>query len=71
MQLAVAQCRCRSRPWQPVDNRQIADDRAGTENGQNTLGAGGRGDADLEQAFVEPVEAVARIAGDEQNLVAA
>ncbi len=41
----------------------------GADDGQNPFGARGRDHADLEQALLDAIAAVARIAGEEQHLV--
>src|SRR6185436_11215541 len=52
-----------------VDHRELADQRARTENRQDALAARGRHDADLEQALLDTIAAVARIACGEQGLI--
>src|SRR5580704_5197553 len=59
----------RGRTRQPVDHRQFADDGAGTHESQNALGARARHHADFQQALVDSIAAVARIAGEEKYLV--
>src|SRR3984885_9671546 len=59
----------RGRTRQPVDHRQLADDRAWAHESQNTLGAGARHHAHFEQTVIDPIAAVARIAGEEKHLV--
>ena len=43
--------------------------RARPDDGENALGARRRDHADLEQALLDAIAAVARIAGEEQHLV--
>src|ERR1700730_52349 len=59
----------RCRPRQPVDDRQLADDGAGAEEGEDALGAGARDHGDLEQPLLDAIAAVALVAGEKQHLV--
>jgi hypothetical protein len=67
-QLRIAQCADRGGARRPVDHGQLAHDRAGTENRENALAAGGRDDIGLEQAVLDPIAAVALVAGEKQHL---
>ena len=68
-QFGIAHRRDRRRARQAVDGRKLADDGARPDDRQNPLGARRRDHADLEQALLDAVAAVARIAGEEQHLV--
>ncbi len=68
-QFGIAHGRDRGRARQAVDGREFADDAARSDDGEDALGAGRRDHADLEQALLDAVAAVARIAGQEQHLV--
>src|SRR6185503_20068503 len=61
--------RDRRRTRQPIDGREFADNGARPDDGEYPLGAGRRDHADLEQAVLDAIAAVTRIAGDEQHLV--
>ena len=65
----IARRRHRGRARLRIDHRELADQRAGAEDRQDALAARGRHDADLEQALLDPIAAVARIARGEQRLV--
>ena len=64
-----AQRRDRCRARRAVDHRQFADNRARPEDRQDAFGAARRNHADLEQAVLDPVAAVAGVAGDKHHLV--
>ncbi len=68
-QLRIADRGHRGRARQAVDGRKLADDAARPDDGENPLGARRRDHADLEQALLDPVAAVARIACDKKHLV--
>src|SRR5262249_24736398 len=67
-QLRITQRGDRSRAQPPVDHGEFADDGTGPEDRQDALPAGRRGDARLEQAFLDPVAAVALLPRHEQGL---
>lgn len=48
---------------------KLADNRTGTEEGKDPFGAGTRYHRHFEQALVNPIAAVTRVAGQEKNLV--
>jgi hypothetical protein len=68
-QLAIPQRRNRSRPRAPIDHGHVADKRTRPQYGKDALGAGGRDHADFEQALIQAVAAVTRIAGKKEDLV--
>src|SRR4029079_16446150 len=59
----------RPRPRQPVNDRELTNDGAGAEEGENAFVAGARDHGDLEQAFFDAIAAVALVAGEKQHLV--
>jgi len=52
----------------PVDHRELANDRTGSEYRTDALPACRRGNARLEQAFVDPIATVALLPRHEQGL---
>ena len=68
-QFRITQRRDRGRARRPVDHRQFADDGTGPQDRKDALGAGRRDHADLEQAILDPIAAVARVAGEEHHLI--
>src|ERR1700691_1140218 len=68
-QLRFPQRLDRGRARGAVKHRQFAQNGARPENGENSLAPGGGDDADLEQAFIQPVAPVRGIAGKEQGLI--
>src|SRR6516225_9806633 len=67
-QLRIAQGSDRGRARPPVDHGELADDRTGSEYGEDALPACRRGNARLEQAVVNPIAAVALLPRHEQGL---
>ena len=59
----------RNQPIAQVDGGKPPTMAPRSDDRENPLGAGRRNHADLEQALLDAVAAVARIAGEEQHLV--
>ncbi len=68
-QFAIAQRGDRSGSWPSIDHCHIAHNRAGPEDGENSLGAARRVHAHLEQALLQPITAVAGITGQKQDFI--
>ena len=66
--LAVPDCVDAGRPRQAVDHCQFAHNCARPQDGENTLLARGRSDANLEHAVAQPIAAVASVASLKQRL---
>ena len=68
-QLCVAHAHNRGRARQAVEHRQFANNRAGSENREDTFVAVSGMHGDLEEAFLDAIAAVAGIAGEKQRLI--